>query len=184
MAFHHAVLGADDNLAAAVERPHELTRSSDHTYYSDITRFMAGLTTGPPTTAQWLNGKDATRARRRVLVTDRRELLRTGAQPRDELPRARVTRRTGSPGRQPRAPGAGRRSTRTGHRRHRRSASARRCPGGGAVEVERLGDPDQLGGLQRDGGQEAGRRTAGDVLLAGEVLPAPAHPFTAAYAAR
>ena len=37
VAFHHAVLGADDNLAAAVERPHELTRSSDHTYYSDIT---------------------------------------------------------------------------------------------------------------------------------------------------
>jgi hypothetical protein len=31
-----------------------------------------------------------------------------------------------------------------------------------------------------DGGQEVGRGAGGDVLLAGEVLPAPGHAFTAA----
>ncbi|TQK42344.1 hypothetical protein FBY35_3736 [Streptomyces sp. SLBN-118] len=74
LCFHHAVVGADDDVTAAISRLRDLTRSGD---YADIAHFMADLPHDSPSPAQWLNGEQATRQRWRDLVAARRDHLRT-----------------------------------------------------------------------------------------------------------
>ncbi|GAA2974988.1 hypothetical protein [Streptomyces enissocaesilis] len=77
-ALHHAVLGDHDALTAAIARLRDLTQSGDHSYYTDIAHFMAGLPLpSGHTPPRWLDGEPATRARWHQLVTARRDLLGT-----------------------------------------------------------------------------------------------------------
>lgn len=50
----------------------------------------------------------------------------------------------------------------------------------GAVQVKHLGGSDEFVGSPRYGRKEVSRCAAGDVFLAGKVLPTPTQPFTAA----
>ncbi|MGP4001557.1 ATP/GTP-binding protein [Streptomyces sp. 8N706] len=74
--FHHAVRGADDELAAVITRLRDLTQSGNYAYYVDLAHFMAGLTLAVPSRARWLDGEQLTRSRWRALVTARRAYLR------------------------------------------------------------------------------------------------------------
>ncbi|WP_405720812.1 ATP/GTP-binding protein [Streptomyces sp. NBC_00046] len=73
MCFHHAVLGADDEMTATIARLHDLTRGGTYTYYVDIAHFMAGLPLTSPSPTHWLDGQTRTREQWRALVTARRE---------------------------------------------------------------------------------------------------------------
>ena len=78
LCFHHAVLGAQDDLATAITRLRELTQSGDYAYYVDIAHFMAGLPLPEHTArARWIDGEQQTRERWRRLVTTRRNHLAT-----------------------------------------------------------------------------------------------------------
>ncbi|UIX32125.1 ATP/GTP-binding protein [Streptomyces sp. GQFP] len=73
LCFHHAVLDAQDDLATAITRLRELTRSGDYAYYVDIAHFMAGLPLPEHTArARWIDGEQQTRERWRHLVMTRR----------------------------------------------------------------------------------------------------------------
>ncbi|MEU3774309.1 ATP/GTP-binding protein [Streptomyces sp. NPDC032472] len=72
LAFHHAVRGEDQDLAATINRLRALTVTGDFAYFTDIAHFMAGLPLPGPTTTRWLDGEDQTRARWHRLVTARR----------------------------------------------------------------------------------------------------------------
>ncbi|MDQ0847750.1 ATP/GTP-binding protein [Streptomyces sp. V1I6] len=74
--FHHAVRGADNELAAAIARLRDLTQAGNYAYYVDLAHFMAGLAPAVPSRARWLDGEQLTRSRWRALVTARREYLR------------------------------------------------------------------------------------------------------------
>ncbi|MEU3353061.1 hypothetical protein [Streptomyces sp. NPDC037389] len=75
LAFHHAVRGEDQDLAATIDRLCELTATGDFAYFTDIAHFMAGLPLPSPTATRWIDGPDAVRARWQHLVQDRRTLL-------------------------------------------------------------------------------------------------------------
>ncbi|MGW2600006.1 ATP/GTP-binding protein [Streptomyces klenkii] len=75
LAFHHAVRGAGDDLAATVERLHDLTAGGDFAYFTDIAHFMAGLPLPGPTATRWISGEQAVRDRWHRLVHDRRSHL-------------------------------------------------------------------------------------------------------------
>ncbi|GGV47608.1 ATP/GTP-binding protein [Kitasatospora herbaricolor] len=77
LAFHHAVQGDEEQLAATVGRLRELSGDGDYAYYVDIAHFMADLPLPESSPARWIDGEDTTRQRWRSLVTDRREHLRT-----------------------------------------------------------------------------------------------------------
>ncbi|WP_372412095.1 ATP/GTP-binding protein [Streptomyces luteireticuli] len=72
LAFHHAVRGEDQNLAATIDRLRELTATGDFAYFTDIAHFMAGLPLPGPTTTRWIDGPDGVRARWQHLVHTRR----------------------------------------------------------------------------------------------------------------
>ncbi|GGQ80581.1 hypothetical protein GCM10010195_40450 [Kitasatospora griseola] len=54
----------------------------------------------------------------------------------------------------------------------------------GAVQEQGLGGPDEFGGTEFDGSEEARRKPTGGVFGVRRMLPTSAHPFTVANAAR
>ncbi|MFJ6699851.1 tetratricopeptide repeat protein [Streptomyces sp. NPDC091272] len=75
LAFHHAVLNDQDQVAATIARLREQTRDGDYAYYRDITAFMADLPREAASPARWIDGAEHTRRRWRSLVTARRTQL-------------------------------------------------------------------------------------------------------------
>ncbi|MFE4540262.1 ATP/GTP-binding protein [Streptomyces scopuliridis] len=78
LAFHHAVHGEDQALAATIGRLRELTATGDFAYFSDIAHFMAALPLPEPATTRWTKNEDDVRSAWRGLVQTRQEHLRTG----------------------------------------------------------------------------------------------------------
>ncbi|MFG3499292.1 hypothetical protein [Streptomyces sp. NPDC047928] len=78
LAFHHSVLGEQDKVRAVIDRLHELARTGDYAYYADIAHYMGRLPLPGLSTAQWLDGADAVRARWHRLVQTRRARLGAG----------------------------------------------------------------------------------------------------------
>lgn len=78
LAFHHCVHGERDKVRAVIDRLHELAGTGDYAYYADIAHYMGGLPLPGPSTAQWLDGADAVRARWHRLVQTRRAHLGAG----------------------------------------------------------------------------------------------------------
>ncbi|MGP4091291.1 ATP/GTP-binding protein [Streptomyces sp. KR55] len=76
LAFHHAVRGAQDDLAATIDRLREETANGDFAYYVPIAAAMGDLPqpTGPA--IRWLDDEPTVRARWRALVTARQHRLR------------------------------------------------------------------------------------------------------------
>ncbi|MBT2469365.1 ATP/GTP-binding protein [Streptomyces sp. ISL-66] len=79
IAFHHAVLGNEDQTDAAITRIRGLTQNGDYSYYTDLVAFMVGRTLAAPSTASWPEGEPVVRARWHGLVQDRQEHWRAGA---------------------------------------------------------------------------------------------------------
>lgn len=78
LAFHHAVQGNHDQIAADIGRLRDLTRSGDYAHYVEVVCFMAGLPLPEHDSgARWLDGEQRTRQRWHGLVTARRDHLRT-----------------------------------------------------------------------------------------------------------
>ncbi|UQA91469.1 YfgM family protein [Streptomyces halobius] len=78
LAFHHAVLGADQDLTATIDHLRESTATGGYAHCTDIAHFMADLPLPEPGThTQWLDSASATRERWRALVTARRAHLNT-----------------------------------------------------------------------------------------------------------
>ncbi|MGW7313146.1 ATP/GTP-binding protein [Streptomyces sp. NPDC054865] len=78
LAFHHAVRGEDQHLAATINRLRALTATGDFAYFTDVAHFMAGLPLPGPTTTRWLDGEDRTRDRWYRLATARRARIGNG----------------------------------------------------------------------------------------------------------
>ncbi|MER8073644.1 hypothetical protein ABTZ59_36020 [Streptomyces sp. NPDC094034] len=76
VAFHHAVRGEDQELAATIGRLRELTATGDFAYFAEIAHYMGGLPLPGPTTTQWIDSPDTVRTRWQHLVHTRR--TRTG----------------------------------------------------------------------------------------------------------
>lgn len=72
LAFHHAVRGAHQALAAVISRLRALTRGGDYAYYADIAAFMGDLPAEAGSPVRWVDGEAATRDRWRALVAARR----------------------------------------------------------------------------------------------------------------
>ncbi|MFE3144292.1 ATP/GTP-binding protein [Streptomyces scopuliridis] len=77
LAFHHAVRGEDQGLAATIARLRELTATGGFAYFSDIAHFMAALPLPEPATTRWTKNEDDVRSAWRGLVQTRQEHLRT-----------------------------------------------------------------------------------------------------------
>jgi hypothetical protein len=77
-AFYHAVLGERDKVRAVIDRLRELARTGDYAYYADIAHNMGGLPLPGPSSAHWLDGAEAVRARWHRLVQTRRAHLGAG----------------------------------------------------------------------------------------------------------
>ncbi|MFJ2591193.1 ATP/GTP-binding protein, partial [Streptomyces sp. NPDC087538] len=77
-AFHHAVRGEDQDLAATISCLRELTATGDFAYFTDIAHFMADLPLPEPSTTRWTRSEDDVRTAWRGLVHARQEHLHTG----------------------------------------------------------------------------------------------------------
>ncbi|WP_030965920.1 hypothetical protein [Streptomyces sp. NRRL S-378] len=75
LAFHHAVRGEDQDVAATIDRLRALTTTGDFAYFADIAHFMAGRPGPASSTTRWLDSPDLTRARWQGIVEARREHL-------------------------------------------------------------------------------------------------------------
>ncbi|MCZ4101077.1 ATP/GTP-binding protein [Streptomyces sp. H39-C1] len=77
LCFHHAILGADDGLAAGISRLRGLTRGGDYAYYLDIAHFMGDLPLPitPISGTRWIDGEPHARDRWHTLVLARRTRL-------------------------------------------------------------------------------------------------------------
>ncbi|MEU1668522.1 ATP/GTP-binding protein [Streptomyces sparsogenes] len=78
LAFHHAVRGGDQDLAATIGRLRALTATGDFAYFTDIAHFMGGLTLPEPSTTRWIRSEDDVRSAWRGLVQARQEHLLAG----------------------------------------------------------------------------------------------------------
>ncbi|MGW1847953.1 hypothetical protein [Streptomyces sp. NPDC001966] len=78
LAFHHAVRGEDQDLAATISRLREFTATGDFAYFTDIAHFMAALPLPEPSTTRWTKSDDDVRSAWQGRVHARREHLRTG----------------------------------------------------------------------------------------------------------
>ncbi|MER6103766.1 ATP/GTP-binding protein [Streptomyces sp. NPDC001832] len=78
LAFHHAVRGEDQDLAATISRLRELTATGDFAYFTDIAHFMAALPLPEPSTTRWTKNEDDVRSAWRGLVQARQEHLLAG----------------------------------------------------------------------------------------------------------
>lgn len=79
LAFHHAVRGEDQDLAATISRLRALTAAGDFAYFTDIAHFMAGLPLPGPSAIRWTESEDNVRSAWRRMVQTRQEHLRTGS---------------------------------------------------------------------------------------------------------
>ncbi|WP_406486362.1 hypothetical protein [Streptomyces sp. NBC_01563] len=61
LAFHHAVRGENQDLAATISRLRELTATGDFAYFTDIAHFMAALPLPEPSTTRWTRNEDDVR---------------------------------------------------------------------------------------------------------------------------
>ncbi|MDG4537131.1 ATP/GTP-binding protein [Streptomyces sp. AV19] len=78
LAFHHAVRGEDQDLAATIDRLRELTATGDFAYFTDIAHYMAVLPLPGPTATRWIDDDpEAVQERWRALTTARRAHLNT-----------------------------------------------------------------------------------------------------------
>ncbi|MEW2623599.1 hypothetical protein [Streptomyces sp. NPDC048106] len=75
LAFHHAVRGEDQELAAVIGRLRTLTATGDFAYFTDIAHFMAALPLPEPSTIRWTTSEDHVRSAWRGLVQARQEHL-------------------------------------------------------------------------------------------------------------
>ncbi len=75
LAFHHAVRGEDQALAATIDRLRALTATGDFAYFTDIAHFMAALPLPGPSTIRWTTSEDDVRSAWRGLVQARQEHL-------------------------------------------------------------------------------------------------------------
>ncbi|MEW2622857.1 ATP/GTP-binding protein [Streptomyces sp. NPDC048106] len=74
LCFHHAVLDAQDSLAANIDRLRGLTQNGYYAYYVEIAHFMGDLPLPPNTErARWIDGERQTRERWRNIVLGRRD---------------------------------------------------------------------------------------------------------------
>ncbi|WP_159400023.1 hypothetical protein [Streptomyces griseochromogenes] len=60
-AFHHAVRGEHQDLAATIGRLRELTVSGDFAYFVDVAHFMAGLPLPGPSAIRWTEREEHVR---------------------------------------------------------------------------------------------------------------------------
>ncbi|MGI5485048.1 hypothetical protein [Streptomyces lavendofoliae] len=79
LAFHYAVRGEDQALAATIGRLRELTATGDFAYFTDIAHFMGGLPHPEPSTTRWTRSEDDVRAAWGDLVQARQHHLRVPA---------------------------------------------------------------------------------------------------------
>ncbi|MGW7261285.1 ATP/GTP-binding protein [Streptomyces sp. NPDC054834] len=75
LAFHHAVRGAQDDLAATIDRLHEATANGDFAYYRHIAAAMGDLPQPAGPAIRWLDDEPTVRTRWRALVTARQHRL-------------------------------------------------------------------------------------------------------------
>ncbi|MFF8868044.1 ATP/GTP-binding protein [Streptomyces sp. NPDC015139] len=75
-AFHHAVCGEDQDLAATIDRLRALTASGDFAYFVDVAHFMAGLPLPGLSAVRWTKSEEHVRSAWRGLVQDRQQHLR------------------------------------------------------------------------------------------------------------
>ncbi|MFE7958657.1 ATP/GTP-binding protein [Streptomyces sp. NPDC057413] len=78
LAFHHAVRGEHQDLAATIDRLRALTATGDFAYFTDIAHFMAALPLPEPSTTRWITSEDDVRSAWRGLVQARQEHLLAG----------------------------------------------------------------------------------------------------------
>ncbi|MFC8273804.1 ATP/GTP-binding protein [Streptomyces sp. NPDC057271] len=78
LAFHHAVRGEDQDLAATIDRLRALTTTGDFAYFTDIAHYMAGLPLSEPSTTRWSVNEADVRSAWRGLVRARQEHLLAG----------------------------------------------------------------------------------------------------------
>lgn len=78
LAFHHAVRGENQDLAATIDRLRALTATGDFAYFTDIAHFMAALPLPEPSTIRWTTSEDDVRSSWRGLVQARQEHLLAG----------------------------------------------------------------------------------------------------------
>ncbi|MFJ3861544.1 hypothetical protein ACIPRL_35625 [Streptomyces sp. NPDC090085] len=78
LAFHHAVRGEDQDLAATIDRLRRLTATGDFAYFTDISHFMAALPLPEPSAIRWTTSEDDVRSAWHRLVQARQEHLHTG----------------------------------------------------------------------------------------------------------
>ncbi|MFD5412429.1 ATP/GTP-binding protein [Streptomyces nojiriensis] len=78
LAFHHAVRGEHQDLAATIDRLRTLTATGDFAYFTDIAHFMAALPLPEPSATRWTTSEDDVRSAWRGLVQARQEHLRAG----------------------------------------------------------------------------------------------------------
>ncbi|MFK0223937.1 hypothetical protein ACIQWN_37890 [Streptomyces vinaceus] len=78
LAFHHAVRGEDQGLAATIDRLRALTATGDFAYFTDIAHFMAALPLPELSAVRWTTSEDDVRSSWHRLVQARQEHLHTG----------------------------------------------------------------------------------------------------------
>ncbi|MGW2866006.1 hypothetical protein [Streptomyces sp. NPDC001205] len=77
IAFHHTVLGTQQELDAVTDHLREATATGGYAYYTDIAHYLANRP-APGSQTRWLDGESAVRDRWHTLVTTRRALLTNG----------------------------------------------------------------------------------------------------------
>ncbi|WP_282796888.1 hypothetical protein [Streptomyces sp. CC224B] len=68
LAFHHAVRGEHQALAATIGRLHTLSATGGFAYFVDIAHFMAGLPLPEPSATRWTTSEADVRSAWRGLV--------------------------------------------------------------------------------------------------------------------
>ncbi|MFJ2406627.1 ATP/GTP-binding protein [Streptomyces xanthochromogenes] len=74
LAFHHAVLRNDQQLATVADHLRDTTDTGGYAYHADIALYLAGRPS-PQSQTRWLDDEPAVRERWHTLVTDRRTYL-------------------------------------------------------------------------------------------------------------
>ncbi|MFF3727422.1 hypothetical protein ACFYYM_34210 [Streptomyces erythrochromogenes] len=78
LAFHDAVRGEDQDLAAAIDRLRTLTATGDFAYFTDIAHFMAALPLLEPSIIRWTTSEGDVRSAWHGLVRAGQECLLAG----------------------------------------------------------------------------------------------------------
>ncbi|MFD3720056.1 hypothetical protein [Streptomyces sp. NPDC058674] len=78
LAFHHAVRGKDQGLAATIDRLRALTVTGDFAYFTDIAHLVGAPPLPGPSTTRWTTSEDDVRSAWRGRVQTRQEHLLAG----------------------------------------------------------------------------------------------------------